>query len=94
MAKTWRDAAIREINISASLYEGDDLDELEKLIRSRYPFGARKHHPYKVWLQAVNDYMRERRLAAGVDAATDILKKRRDRTNDLPLFSQKQKGES
>ena len=33
--------------------------ELRKIISRNYPFGERKHWPYKAWLRAVNDCMTE-----------------------------------
>jgi hypothetical protein len=32
---------------------GKDEKEIVKALRDAYPFGPRKHHPYKIWLDEV-----------------------------------------
>ena len=44
-----------------------DLDLLEKEIRAAYPFGLRKHWPYKVWLSEVKEFMKRLRASEPVD---------------------------
>lgn len=54
----WRQrarAAMREIVLA---HEGADTATLLALVDERYPFGPRRHHPYKAWLE-------ERRLLVG-----------------------------
>lgn len=53
----WRAAAERVIRGVIEKQGTGDLDALEQAIRAAYPFGERKHWPYKVWLDAVNDTM-------------------------------------
>lgn len=50
---TWREAAKPVIFEVIRGYEGKDEKELKKLISEAYPFGVRKHYPYKVWLDEV-----------------------------------------
>ncbi len=57
--KTWREKSLETIRQAHAEYGGDDLDGLEAHIRSQYPFGERKRHPYKTWCKAVRDYMDE-----------------------------------
>lgn len=51
--KTWRDIAIRTISEALAEAKAHELDNTAalKLVDSRYPFGERKMHPYKIWLQ-------------------------------------------
>ena len=35
--------------------------DLRKLINNNYPFGARKYHPYKIWLDEVEYYFIEKK---------------------------------
>lgn len=36
-------------------------DELRALLSAAYPFGERKYHPYRTWLDCVNKVCRRRR---------------------------------
>lgn len=50
---TWREkarATIREVMRANPDVGGN---ELRKLLRENYPFGERRMHPYKVWLDEV-----------------------------------------
>ena len=44
----------------------NDPDTLECAIRAAYPFGARAHWPYKVWLEEVRRHMAVVRDLKGV----------------------------
>lgn len=52
---SWRDKA--RAAITRAMREGRDMglagESLERHVRSRYPFGEREHHPYKIWLDEV-----------------------------------------
>ena len=49
---TWRDAAKYVIQQALQEVEaqGLDVEATKKYVNSKYPFGARSHHPYKIWL--------------------------------------------
>jgi len=57
----WRKRANKVIAKVIEQEGTEDLDALEKSIRASYPFGDRAHWPYKVWLSAVNQTMRQLR---------------------------------
>jgi len=48
----WRTQANRVINQVFADHPDAALTELKKLLRDAYPFGERKHHPYKIWCDA------------------------------------------
>lgn len=48
------DAALQDFNPNAT------EKELREHLRRHYPYGERKYHPYKQWLQAVNKAVRRR----------------------------------
>jgi len=52
--KSWRDAAMAVI--ARVQRENPDArgDDLRKLLKAAYPFGQRAYHPYKIWLDCVN----------------------------------------
>lgn len=47
----WRDVA-RPI-IAEVLAKGGTRQEQNRLLRDAYPFGQRKYHPYKIWLDEI-----------------------------------------
>jgi len=51
---TWKMEARRVIReaLAEADERGLDRDATIALVDSRYPFGERKRHPYKVWLEA------------------------------------------
>jgi 1,2-phenylacetyl-CoA epoxidase PaaB subunit len=54
----WR---IQAATIIAKVLEdtkGRPEDERRKAVSAAYPFGIRKHHPYKIWLDEVKRQMR------------------------------------
>jgi hypothetical protein len=46
---TWREYANKVIQDNPNMAE----EELKRLISKAYPFGERKYHPYKIWLDCV-----------------------------------------
>lgn len=52
-SRTWRDKA-RPI-IAEILKDHQDCDDatIKKALLEAYPFGARAHHPYKIWLDEI-----------------------------------------
>ena len=75
---TWYQKSQAHIQQVVSKNQHGNLSELEKTIRQSYPFGERKHYPYKAWLRAVNDYMATRRRMAGIGGVDGI--------EQLPIF--------
>ena len=51
--ETWRQRADKVIAEVIADNQGATKAELRRLIFDAYPFGPRKHHPYKAWLKAV-----------------------------------------
>lgn len=50
---TWGERADKVIAKVMADNQGATKAELRRLISDAYPFGPRKYHPYKAWLQAV-----------------------------------------
>lgn len=44
-------------DVHAALPSDISFEERAKAIREAYPFGERKHHPYKMWLKAQRQYL-------------------------------------
>ena len=49
----WRPHAAKVIAEVIARVGRDDMKALENAIRAAYPFGERKHHPYKIWCSEV-----------------------------------------
>ena len=49
----WRDRANPIIVRIVKEHNNTDSKELRKALYEAYPFGERKHHPYKIWLDEV-----------------------------------------
>lgn len=49
----------------------DELNRLRKEISDAFPFGPRRHHPYKIWLSEV---------------ANQLALPREPKAGDMPLF--------
>jgi len=62
----WRDQSQEVIARVTQEVGTGDLDMLEKAIRAAYPFGKRRYHPYKIWLQEVKAHMWWLRARKGV----------------------------
>lgn len=52
---TWYERSMDFINCMSDENPNLSKDDLEKLCRKEYPFGARKYYPYKAFLKAVKD---------------------------------------
>ena len=61
MANTWRQHAANHIAEVVKQHPNAQGEALRKLLSANYPFGARKYHPYKVWLEEVKRVIEERR---------------------------------
>ena len=68
MPATWKDHARTVIlaAIAEATAQGLSNEATVKLVDSRYPFGERKHHPYKQWLAA------RRELLFGGKSSTNV----------------------
>lgn len=56
---SWKDKSNMVIKraIEENYTVGDDIEQLFNLISKKYyPFGERKRHPYKAWLNAIKEY--------------------------------------
>lgn len=67
---TWRSSARRRIQKVIAEVGMADEAALRKAISAAYPFGARSHYPYKVWLDEVKKQIaaQKRMRAWGVQA--------------------------
>jgi hypothetical protein len=52
MSSRWRDYASKIISEVLAKYP-EEGPEQRKALREAYPFGPRKYHPYKVWLDEI-----------------------------------------
>jgi len=58
MSGTWSERAWDVINkVDTSLPDDVSVTDRIKAIDDAYPFGLRKHHPYKMWLKARRKYL-------------------------------------
>jgi hypothetical protein len=46
----WRNSATPIIARVIAEHKGESESEIRMALRAAYPFGERKHHPYKIWL--------------------------------------------
>lgn len=54
----WHDLAVAAIREAiAGLPADAPIEERTKIVDAAYPFGERKYHPYKVWLQVRKEYL-------------------------------------
>lgn len=53
MSGTWRDSARPIIQQVLKENRGKDEKEIKKALREAYPFGERRYHPYKIWLDEI-----------------------------------------
>ena len=51
---TWREVAAPIIAAVLAETAGQDEKAVGKALRAAYPFGERRHHPYKVWCSEVD----------------------------------------
>ena len=59
-AGTWRRSAAGIVAAVLQAYKGSDEATRKRALREAYPFGERRHWPYKVWLSEI-----KRQLAGG-----------------------------
>jgi hypothetical protein len=62
MGNTWRDAARPIIRQVLANNKGKDEKEIRQALREAYPFGERKYHPYKIWLDEIKVQMGKRKF--------------------------------
>jgi hypothetical protein len=51
--KTWRDKARPIIQKVLKDTKGLPENEIKKALYNAYPFGERRYHPYKIWLDEI-----------------------------------------
>lgn len=57
----WYDSCRAIINrVMATVPAGTDPAECRRICNAAWPGGLREHHPYKMWLRALRDALRER----------------------------------
>lgn len=49
----WRDHAAPIISEVLKATKGLPEKDIKKALRDAYPFGVRKYHPYKIWLDEI-----------------------------------------
>lgn len=49
----WRNAAAPIIPEVIAQHRGEDENKIRLALREAYPFGQRKYHPYKIWLDEI-----------------------------------------
>lgn len=59
MTSRWREHSRRVIQEIIKREGREDQDRLKKAISEAYPFGERKRHPYKIWLDEVKNQLGE-----------------------------------
>ncbi len=62
MGKTWRDSVKPIIHSVLERTKGMSESEIRKALFEAYPFGERKYHPYKIWLDEIKVQRGKRRL--------------------------------
>ena len=53
MRKTWRNLAAPIVADVLAATTGQSEKEIRAALRKAYPFGAKRQHPYKVWLDEI-----------------------------------------
>lgn len=61
---TWRDSAANVIRAVIFQHGTTDLPALKTALRKAYPFGERKYHPYKIWLDEIQRQLGTKRHKA------------------------------
>lgn len=49
----WRAEAAKVIGDVLAANPGKDEKEIRRLLRDAYPFGEKRYHPYKIWLDQI-----------------------------------------
>lgn len=75
MSSYWREKAMECIAVVQQEHPDAQGVELRALLSAAYPFGQRKYHPYKIWLDCVQKVCR--------------IPKRSKPIETLPLFAVK-----
>jgi len=57
---TWRDRARPIIFEVIEQVGKEDMKSLRKALRDAYPWGERKYHPYKIWLDEIRVQLGEK----------------------------------
>lgn len=57
---TWREAAQRRIQKVVDEVGLNDQKQLKQALFDAYPYGERKHYPYKVWCQEVRKILNQK----------------------------------
>ena len=63
MLSHWRRKATPIIAEVLAAMAGRPEHEIRAALRAAYPFGPRKHHPYKIWLDEIRVQTGRRRLS-------------------------------
>ena len=63
MLSQWRRKAAPIIKDVLAAMAGRPEHEIRAALRAAYPFGPRKHHPYKIWLDEIRVQTGRRRLS-------------------------------
>jgi hypothetical protein len=50
---TWRDHATPIIRRVLEETKGQTEKEIRRALQKAYPYGVRRHHPYKIWLDEI-----------------------------------------
>lgn len=59
---TWRDTARPIITKVLQETNGQDEKVIKKALYNAYPFGERRYHPYKVWLDEIRVQQHKRKF--------------------------------
>lgn len=62
MSKSWRDYARPIVKQVLEDTAGQDEKVIRKALKDAYPFGERKYHPYKIWLDEIKVQRGERKF--------------------------------
>lgn len=62
MGDSWRDSARPRIAAILRELEGRPEPEIKQALFDAYPWGERRHYPYKIWLDEIK---RQRKLKRG-----------------------------
>lgn len=60
----WRDYARPIIQKVLKENQGQDEKSIRKALKEAYPFGERKYHPYKIWLDEIKVQRGKRKFGA------------------------------
>lgn len=69
MTRTWREYCAPIIHRVITEVGTADEPKLRAALREAYPFGERKHHPYKIWLDEVHRQLVFHRVMSAIRKA-------------------------